>query len=105
MMAGFDLAFYVELGGRVVSDQDGGESGTDVLVDVQVDDLGADFIEDLVANFDAVEQARGHGEIIAWGGKWRARAGCLLKGLARFGGDARMRARGEILVWEEKTWR
>lgn len=55
MMTGFDFAFYVELGGGIVSDQDGGEAGADVLVDVHADVLGTDFREDFVANFDAVE--------------------------------------------------
>ena len=54
-MAGGDFAFYVELGGGIVSDQDGGESGSDVLMDVEVDGFGADFVEDFVADFEAVE--------------------------------------------------
>lgn len=67
VMAGVDFAFDVELGGGIFSDEDGGESGADVLVKVEVDDLGAKFGEDFVADFEAVEDARGHAEIIAWG--------------------------------------
>ena len=55
MMAGFDFAFYVELGSGIVSDQDGGEAGADVLVDVHADVLATDFGEDFVANFDPIE--------------------------------------------------
>jgi hypothetical protein len=34
---------------------------------MQLNDLGANFGEDFVADFEAVEDARGHAEIIAWG--------------------------------------
>jgi hypothetical protein len=54
-MAGVDFAFYIELGGGIVSDQDGGEAGADVPVHMQVDGLGAELLEDFVANFDAIE--------------------------------------------------
>jgi len=66
-MAGIDFAFYVELGSGIFADQDGGESGADVLMEVQVDDMSANLGEDFVADFEAVEEARGHEEIIAWG--------------------------------------
>ena len=55
MMAGFDFAFYIELRGGIVSDQDSGEAGANVIVDMHADVLGTDFSEDLVANFDAIE--------------------------------------------------
>ncbi len=67
VMAGGDFAFYVQLGGGILADEDGGEAGADMLVQMQIDDLGAEFGKDFVANFQAVQDAREHEEIIAWG--------------------------------------
>ena len=69
VVAGFDFAFYVELRGGIISDEDGGQSCADVLVQIEVDGLPAKFGEDFVADFQAIEDARGHAEIIAWGEK------------------------------------
>jgi hypothetical protein len=65
-MAGFDFAFHVELRGGIFSDENGGESGADVLFYVEFSDGEAQFSEDFVADFDSVEEASGHAEIIAW---------------------------------------
>jgi hypothetical protein len=54
------------LRGGILSNENRGESGPDVLLQVELDDLGANFREDFVADFEAVESARGHWEIIAW---------------------------------------
>ena len=68
-MAGFDFAFYIELRGGIISDEDGGESGANVLVQMEVNGLPAKLGEDFVADFQAIEGARGHAEIIARGEK------------------------------------
>jgi hypothetical protein len=66
-MGGFDFAFHVQLRRGTFSDEDGGKSRADMLLQMQLNDLGANFGEDFVADFEAVEDARGHAEIIAWG--------------------------------------
>ena len=66
VMAGFDFAFHVELRGGIFSDENGGEPGADVLFYVEFSDGEAQFSEDFVADFDSVEEASGHAEIIAW---------------------------------------
>ncbi len=66
-MAGFDFAFHVKLRSGIISDEDGGKSGADVLLQVEVNGLPAQFGKDFVADFQAIEDARGHAQIIAWG--------------------------------------
>jgi hypothetical protein len=45
-----------------------------VFTEVEFDGLGANFCEDFIADFAAVEDARGHAEIIAWGRTRKSRA-------------------------------
>ena len=54
MMAGGDFAVDVEMGGGIVSDEDGSESGADVFAEVEFNGLRANFCEDFVADFAAV---------------------------------------------------
>ena len=69
VVAGFDFAFYIELGGGIFSDEHGGQAGADVMVKMEVDGIAANFGEDFVADFTAVQKAREHTGIIAWGRK------------------------------------
>jgi hypothetical protein len=66
VVAGFDFTLHVQLGRGIFSDEDCGESWADVLFQVEFHHLGTNFGEDLVADFEAVEDARGHWGIIAW---------------------------------------
>ena len=57
--AGRDLAFYVELRGGILSDEDRGEAGTHAGRAEEAD-LISQLGKDLVANFGAVEDPCGH---------------------------------------------
>ena len=59
LFAGGDFAFDVKLGGRIFSDKDGGEAGPDAL-GVKAGDFVLQFDEDLVADFESIEDACGH---------------------------------------------
>ena len=59
LFAGGDFAFDVKLGGRIFPNKDGGEAGADAL-GVEVRDFVLQFDEDLVADFESIEDACGH---------------------------------------------
>jgi len=66
LFAGGDFAFYVELGGGIVSGENGGEAGAYALRGDSGDFL-FQFDENLVANFYSVENLCRHGGRIAHG--------------------------------------
>src|SRR6267378_216925 len=59
LFAGGDFAFDIELRGGIFADEDGGKAGADALR-MELDDIGLQFGEDFVADFQAVEDACGH---------------------------------------------
>ncbi len=59
LFAGGDFASDIELRGGIFADKDGGKAGADALR-MELDDIGLQFGEDFVADFQAVEDACGH---------------------------------------------
>jgi hypothetical protein len=59
LFAGGDFAFYVEVRGGIVADEDGGETGFNAHGG-EKRNFVLKFGEDLVTNFEAVEEACGH---------------------------------------------
>jgi hypothetical protein len=62
LLAGGDLAFDVKMRGGIVSNEDGGEAGLDVLAG-EAGDFGLEFGEDLVADFESIQDACGHANL------------------------------------------
>jgi hypothetical protein len=62
LFASSDFGFYVKLRGGIFADEDGGKAGANSRCGEDAD-LVAEFGEDLVADFEAVENARGHAEL------------------------------------------
>ena len=64
LFASGDFTFDIQLGGGIVANQDGGEAGPDILR-LQRGDFAFQLQENLIADFQAIENLCGHGKRIA----------------------------------------
>ena len=64
LFASGDFAFDIQLGSGIVTDQDSGEAGADILR-LQAGDFVFQLKENLIADFRAIENLCGHGKRIA----------------------------------------